>query len=152
MEDNKMTDIGTATEDIGTGMADIDAGGTGKGTAAGTWDPDTPGEVIELETQAEPKNELELNFQRTYTFAGQTYESIDLSGLRKLRAKDLIEASREMENGGTRSFTPEMTIENACILAAKAVRKPVEFFQWMPLADAVQLKNIVVNFLYGVVE
>ena len=150
MRDIRMDDIETG--DTGTG--DIGAGETGKGTAAdpGTWDPDTPGEVIGLETEVEPKNELELNFQRPYTFAGQTYESVDLSGLRKLRAKDLIEASREMENGGTRSFTPEMTIENACILAAKAAKKPVEFFQWMPLADAVQLKNIVVNFLYGAVE
>ena len=67
----------------------------------------------------------------------------------KITFMDLIIAQKDLERGGTHSVLPEMTMEYACIFAARASGKPVEFFQSMRPRDAIKVKAAVTNFLYG---
>ena len=88
-------------------------------------------------------------FWRPFVFEGKTYESVDLSGLEDLSAADMIAANKIMERGGTVNVLPEMSLEYACIISARATRMPVEFFRALPPKDALKVKNRVTNFLYG---
>lgn len=99
------------------------------------------GEVIE--------NKLVIELKRPYTFEGETYEEIDLRGLETLTAEDMIAASRVLDRSGSFSFLPEMTIEYACVISAKATKLPIEFFKGLNPKDAMKLKNRVTGFLYG---
>ncbi len=88
-------------------------------------------------------------FRRPFVFEGKTYESVDLSGLEDLSAADMIAANKIMERGGTVNVLPEMSLEYACIISARATRMPVEFFRALPPKDALKVKNRVTNFLYA---
>ena len=88
-------------------------------------------------------------FWRPFVFEGKTYESVDLSGLEDLSAADMIAANKIMERGGTVNVLPEMSLEYACIISARATRMPVEFFRALPPKDALKVKNRVTNFLYA---
>lgn len=80
---------------------------------------DKDGEVIE--------NEYTVVFNKPYTFEGETYDKIDLSGLDNLTAADMIAANKILDRTGSFTFLPEMSLEYACIIAAKATKLPVEF-------------------------
>lgn len=96
------------------------------------------------------ENNLLVTFTRPYIFDGQSYDSIDLKGLDKLTANDMIAVNKIMErNGTTMSILPEMSLEYACLISARATKKPVEFFRQLPPKDALKLKNRVINFFYG---
>ena len=88
-------------------------------------------------------------FRRPFVFEGKTYESVDLSGLEDLSAADMIAANKIMERGGTVNVLPEMSLEYACIISARATRMQVEFFRALPPKDALKVKNRVTNFLYA---
>ena len=47
------------------------------------------------------------------------------------------------------TFLPEMSLEYACIIAAKATKLPVEFFKGLHPKEAVKVKNRVTAFFYG---
>lgn len=72
---------------------------------------DKDGEVIE--------NEYTVVFNKPYTFEGETYDKIDLSGLDNLTAADMIAANKILDRTGSFTFLPEMSLEYACIIAAK---------------------------------
>ena len=97
---------------------------------------DKDGEVIE--------NEYTVVFNKPYTFEGETYDKIDLSGLDNLTAADMIAANKILD-----TFLPEMSLEYACIIAAKATKLPVEFFKGLHPKEAVKVKNRVTAFFYG---
>ena len=44
---------------------------------------------------------------------------------------------------------PEVSLEYACNLAARATKKPVEFFMQLPPREAMRVKNLVMGFLFG---
>ena len=44
---------------------------------------------------------------------------------------------------------PEVSLEYACVLAAKAVKQPIEFFTNLPPKEALKVKNRVMSFLFG---
>jgi len=90
-----------------------------------------------------------VKFRKPYRFNDQEYTGIDLSGLEDLTARDMIATQRKMEREGNISVMPEMSLEYACIFAAKATGLPVEFFQWLPPKDAARVKNRVTNFIYS---
>jgi hypothetical protein len=98
--------------------------------------------------EAEKKGLL-VTLSNPYKFEGETHSTIDLSGLEKLSAADMISANKIMERGGSISFLPEMTLEYACVLAAKATKQPIEFFEGLSPRDALKVKGKVVGFLYG---
>lgn len=102
---------------------------------------DKDGEVIE--------NEYTVVFNKPYTFEGETYNKIDLSGLDNLTAADMIAANKILDRTGSFTFLPEMSLEYACIIAAKATKLPVEFFNGLHPKEAVKVKNRVTAFFYG---
>lgn len=97
----------------------------------------------------EEENAYVIKFNKPYVFEDQTYESVDLSGLEDMSARDMIQAQRTMEKSGSINVLPEMSLEYACIFAARATKLPVEFFQGLPPKEAIRLKNKVTNFFYG---
>ena len=44
---------------------------------------------------------------------------------------------------------PEVSLEYACNIAAKATQKPIEFFLQLPPREAMRVKNKVLGFLFG---
>lgn len=93
-------------------------------------------------------NELMLELKKPYEYEGKTYEKIDLRKLENMTTKDLIAANNLMMKKGGYSPTPEMTLDFCCILANRATQIPLEFFYSLSVADAMNLKNKVTNFLY----
>lgn len=108
-------------------------------------------EPIQL-AEEQKENTRELKFRKPYQFEGKEYKSVDLSGMEDLKTTDLLSINRFMEMEGT-SFglgtTPEMTLEYACHVAAKATSLPVEFFRALPAREGLRIKNRVVAFFYG---
>ena len=74
---------------------------------------------------------------------------IDLSGLDNLTAADMIQANKVLTNNGTVSVLPETTLEYDLIIAAGALKMPIEFFKQLKPKDALALKNRVTSFLFG---
>lgn len=99
------------------------------------------GEVIE--------NEYVIVFNKPYTFEGQVYEKIDLGGLDNLTAADMMAANKVLDRSGSISFLPEMSLQYAVIIASKATKLPIEFFNGMHPKEAVKVKNRVVSFFYA---
>lgn len=102
---------------------------------------DKDGEVVE--------NEYVVVFNKPYSFEGTIYEKVDLSGLDNLTAADMIAANRVLDRTGSFTFLPEMSLEYACIIAAKAAGLPIEFFKGLHPREAVKVKNRVTAFFYG---
>lgn len=103
----------------------------------------------EQKTAQEIENPYLVVFKIPFVFEGRQYESIDLSGLEQLSARDMISVNKAIERGGTVNVLPEMSLEYACLISAKATQMPVEFFQALPPREALKIKNRVTNFLYG---
>ena len=51
--------------------------------------------------------------------------------------------------GGRAGGVPEMTLEYACFIAARAAKQPIEFFRGLPPKDALKVKNRVTSFFYS---
>lgn len=94
-------------------------------------------------------NPLVINFARPFKFEDSTYNSVDLSGIENLRGRDMVKASKDMARSGDISVMPEMSMEYAFMMAAKAADLPVEFFYDLPPKECIKVKNRVTNFLYG---
>lgn len=88
-------------------------------------------------------------FQKPFQFEGASYDSVDLSGLESLSAADMIAVNKTIERGGSVNVLPEMSLEYACLISARASGKPVEFFKALPPKEALKIKNCVTNFLYS---
>lgn len=88
-------------------------------------------------------------FNKEYKFEDETYAKIDLSGLDSLTAADMIAANKVIDKSGSFSFLPEMSLQYACIIASKATKLPIEFFNGLHPKEAVKVKNKVVSFFFG---
>ncbi len=88
-------------------------------------------------------------FKSPVLFEGTSYDSVDLSGLENLSAADMIAVNKTIERGGTVNVLPEMSLEYACLISARAAGKPVEFFKALPPKEALKIKNRVTSFLYS---
>jgi hypothetical protein len=110
-------------------------------------------ETIETETYIGEvdgeENEYLITFKKPYVFDGTEHMSIDLSGLDNLKASDMIAANKVLDRTGSFSFLPEMSLQYACIIAAKATKLPIEFFNGLHPKEAVKVKNKVVSFFFG---
>lgn len=93
--------------------------------------------------------ENEFTFSTPYTFEGNEYTKLNLSGLLNLTAMDMLSIDRELLRGGSTSVLPEVSLEYVIKLAAKATKKPIEFFEQLPMQDTIKLKMKVVSFLFG---
>lgn len=115
---------------------------------------DQAAEAEAAAVEARKKQEVDDNpylvvFRSPVSFEGTSYDSVDLSGLENLSAADMIAVNKTIERGGTVNVLPEMSLEYACLISARASGKPVEFFKALPPKEALKIKNRVTNFLYG---
>ena len=70
--------------------------------------------------------------------------------LEDLQASDMIAVNKIMARTSAGiDVMPEVSLEYACNLAAKATKKPVEFFLQLPPKEAMKVKNRVMAFLFG---
>lgn len=86
-------------------------------------------------------------FKNPYTFEGKEYTELDLSGILELSGQDLIEAEQIFSTSGNFSVLPEMSVGYSFIIAARATKLPIEFFNGLPAPDALKVKNKVMSFL-----
>ena len=98
----------------------------------------------------EPEN-LVLRFSKPYKFGGQEYTEVDLSGLEDTTAGDLARCAKitTRKHKGLNTATLEMTTEYSITMAHIVTKLPLEFFERMPSKSAIELKGIVVGFLFG---
>ena len=99
---------------------------------------------------AEPED-LVLRFGKPYKFGGQEYTEGDLSGLEDTTAGDLARCAKitTRKHKGLNTATLEMTTEYSITMAHIVTKLPLEFFERMPSKSAIELKGIVVGFLFG---
>lgn len=86
-------------------------------------------------------NEMKLKLSKEYDFEGQKIGEIDLSGLDNLTAADMIQANKVLTNNGTVSVLPETTLEYDLIIAAGALKMPIEFFKQLKPKDALHSRT-----------
>lgn len=108
------------------------------------------------EVKVMENNELEvleskykLKFRTPYVFEGNTYEEVDLLAIKDVNAEQMMKAQQIMEKMGYISVLTEMSLPYAIILASVVTDKPIEFYSKLPGPEAIKLKNLVTNFLYG---
>lgn len=94
-------------------------------------------------------SDLIIKFNKPYEFEGQTYNEIDLSDVENISTKDLIEVDKLFYQSGNLAPTSEMSMAYACLVASKAAKKPVEFFNKLPGREGIKIKTQVVSFLYN---
>ena len=87
--------------------------------------------------------------QKPYSFEGETYTEVDLSGLEDLSAADLCKVGKMVKKIDGVDPIAEMSLPYAIFMAARVTGKPLEFFQQLPAREAIKLKNLVTGFLYG---
>ena len=97
----------------------------------------------------EDQEDLVLRFQKPYSFEGETFTEVDLSGLEDLSAADLCKVGKMVKKIDGVDPIAEMSLPYAIFMAARVTGKPLEFFQQLPAREAIKLKNLVAGFLYG---
>ena len=111
-------------------------------------------EVVEiLPANTDPDDEeisMIVRLKKPYFFEGKEYREIDLSGLEDLSAEDMIACEKYLDRTSRGiKIMPELSVEYACVFAAKAAKLPVEFFTRLPAWAATRVKNRVMGFLFG---
>lgn len=111
---------------------------------------DTKPKTDEAAEEEEDEESLVIKLKKPYKFEGKEYAEIDLSGLENLSAQDMIAINKLMsrKNPGI-DVLPEVSLEYACNIAAKATQQPIEFFLNLPPKQAMKVKNRVMGFLFG---
>ena len=94
-------------------------------------------------------NENVVEFAKPYKFEGKEYTEVDLSGLENITAADMIEAEKLYGRSGGFSFIPEMSMEYALLIATRASKHPIEFFNGLQPKNAMKVKNKVTSFFFG---
>lgn len=91
-----------------------------------------------------------VKFKKPYEFERKVYEEVDLSGLDNLSATDMIAVQRILQrNNRGADLMPELSMDYALEMAARAASLPSEFFYGLPAREAMKVKNRVVGFLFG---
>ena len=98
------------------------------------------------ENTAAEENALVMKLDKPFTFEGQTYTEVDLSGLEDTTAADLQAVGRFVTK---KNPAANPATVDAQFMAARVAHLPLEFFERLPAKEAIKLKGIVVGFLYG---
>lgn len=102
-----------------------------------------------LTNAQEDESSTLVKFSKVYRFEGKDYTEVDLSGMDDLSAEDMIAADRYLTRSGSFSVMPEMTLEYAFFIAARAAKQSIEFFKGLSPKDALKVKNRVTSFFYS---
>ena len=113
-------------------------------------------EAMEAQAGAEDGEDTEpedlvLRFGKPYKFGGQEYTEVDLSGLEDVTAGVLENVGKiaAKKNPGMNPALQEMSLTFCTYLAQRVAKLPLEFFTGLPAKEAIKLKALVTNFLYG---
>lgn len=113
-------------------------------------------EAMEAQAGAEDGEDTEpedliLRFAKPYKFGGQEYTEVDLSGLEDVTAGVLESVGKitAKKNPGMNPALQEMSLTFCTYLAQRVAKLPLEFFTGLPAKEAIKLKTLVTNFLYG---
>ena len=113
-------------------------------------------EAVEARAGAEGGEDTEpedliLRFAKPYKFGGQEYTEVDLSGLEDVTAGVLENVGKiaAKKNPGMNPALQEMSLTFCTYLAQRVAKLPLEFFTGLPAKEAIKLKTLVTNFLYG---
>ena len=87
-----------------------------------------------------------VKFSKPYEFEGKTYTEIDLNPCADLTGNDAAKAEKILAARGENSMFPEASSAYAFVLASLGTKKPVEFFNGLPLKEASKVKNRVRTF------
>ncbi|MCM1189801.1 MAG: phage tail assembly protein [bacterium] len=92
---------------------------------------------------------LIIMLKKPYPFEGKEYTEIDLSGLEDMTAADMIAVEKQYDRSypGV-NVMPEVKVGYAMMMAARAAKLPVEFFDGLPQREAMKVKNRVMGFLF----
>lgn len=94
-------------------------------------------------------NEDIMVLRKPVEFEKTTRKELDLSALKDMTVKDLIQARRLMNmNGVSLDLYPERSLEYPCYICSVMLGIPYEFFEKLSAADGWELKNRVRDFLY----
>lgn len=106
--------------------------------------------VSENEKAENEEESMVIVFKKPYVFERVEYKEIDLSCMEDLQASDMIAVNKIMKRTSPGiDVMPEVSMEYACNIAAKATQKPIEFFLQLPPREAMRVKNKVLGFLFG---
>lgn len=83
---------------------------------------------------------------KAYSFEGEEYSEIDID-LESLTGRDISAAKKEWNAGGGFSPVPATDPDYCVIIAARAAKKPLEFFLDLPARDYSKIAQAVSNFL-----
>ena len=113
-------------------------------------------EAVEARAGAEGGEDTEpedlvLRFGKPYKFGGMEYTEVDLSGLEDVTAGVLENVGKiaAKKNPGMNPALQEMSLTFCTYLAQRVAKLPLEFFTGLPAKEAIKLKTLVTNFLYG---
>lgn len=115
---------------------------------------ETDMEVVDMKPAADSEEaadlvEMKVVFSKPYNFEGVDYKEVDLQGMENLTAEDMCQADKYLGKTGNFSVMPEMTLAYALQIATKATGLPIEFFNGLPMRDAIKVKNRVTGFIYS---
>lgn len=88
-----------------------------------------------------------LKFKKPYKFEGEEYKEIDLQNIEDLSTRDLLDADKAFNTSGQMALMNEMATGYSLIIASKATKLPIEFFENLPANEGLKVKNIVMGFL-----
>lgn len=113
-------------------------------------------EAMEAQAEAEGGEDAEpedliLRFNKPYKFDGREYTEVDLSGLEDVTAGVLENVGKIVSKKapGMNPALQEMSLTFCTYLAQRVAKLPLEFFTGLPAKEAIKLKAMVTNFLYG---
>lgn len=92
-------------------------------------------------------NRSKVIFKKPFKFEGEDYKEIDLSGMENLTTRDLLDADKIFNATGQMALMNEMSTGYSCIIASKASKLPIEFFESLPAMEGLKVKNVVMSFL-----
>lgn len=92
-------------------------------------------------------NPYVVEFSAPYVFEGAEYTEVDLSGLTALTGQDYQEIEAIVTSRGQISIMAERTLSGAIVIASRASKQPLEFFNGLPIKEALAVRNMVIAFL-----
>lgn len=88
---------------------------------------------------------MKYEFTQPYQFEGKVFEEIEID-LESLKGSDMSAVKRQFAAKGLRSMAPIFDADYCALVAARAAKLPIEFFDEMPAKDYIEITSSVTNF------
>ena len=102
--------------------------------------------TVQMEEQTNTVSFI-VKFARPHEFEGKTYKEIDLSGLDDLTTEDLTWCEQMFTKMGYVDSLKEFNTTFCLLIAHRATKLPLEFFNTLRISSASKIKGVVSAFL-----